>query len=44
MTDTFAEQFAPLLKEVFTSHAHEQLQQGADGLALAHSYAEQGKC
>ena len=43
MTDTFEEQFAPLLKEVFTAHAREQLRQGADGLAQARSYAEQGK-
>jgi hypothetical protein len=43
VTDTFEEQFAPLLKEVFTAHAREQLQQGADGLALARGYAEQGK-
>ncbi len=43
MTDTFEEQFAPQLKEVFTAHAREQVQQGADGLALARSYAEQGK-
>ena len=43
MTDTFEEQFAPLLKEVFTAYAQQQLQQGADGPALAHSYAEQGK-
>jgi hypothetical protein len=43
VSDTFEEQFAPLLKEVFTAHAHEQLRQGADGLALARGYAEQGK-
>ena len=43
MSDTFEEQFAPLLKEVFTAHAREQLRQGADGLAQARSYAEQGK-
>lgn len=43
MSDTFEEQFAPLLKEVFTAHAQEQLRQRADGLALARGYAEQGK-
>jgi hypothetical protein len=43
LSDTFEEQFAPLLKEVFTAHAQEQLRQGADGLALARGYAEQGK-
>ena len=43
MSDTFAEQYASMLKEVFTTHAREQLRQGADGLAQARSYAEQGK-
>ena len=43
MSDTFEEQYAPLLKEVFTTHARQQMQQGADGLALARGYAEQGK-
>ena len=43
MADTFEEQFAPMLKEVFTIQARRQLQQGADGLALARGYAEQGK-
>src|SRR5713226_8872114 len=32
-----------MLKEVFSSHARQQVQQGADGLALARGYAEQGK-
>ena len=43
MSNTFEEQYAPMLKEVFTTHALQQLQQGADGLALARAYAEQGK-
>lgn len=43
MSHTFEEQYSPLLKEVFTTHAREQLRQGADGLALARSYADQGK-
>lgn len=43
MSNTFEEQYAPMLKEVFTTHARQQLQQGAAGLALARSYAEQGK-
>ena len=43
MSNTFEEQYAPMLKEVFTTHARQQLQQGADGLALARGYAEQGK-
>ncbi|GAC1567061.1 MAG: hypothetical protein NVS3B14_11920 [Ktedonobacteraceae bacterium] len=41
--ETFEELYAPMLKEVFTSHARLQLQEGADGLALARSYAEHGK-
>jgi hypothetical protein len=43
VSNIFEEQYAPMLKEVFTAHARQQLQQGADGLALARSYAEQGK-
>ena len=43
MSNTFEEQYAPMLKEVFTTHARQQLQQGADGLALARGYADQGK-
>ena len=43
MSTTFEEQYAPMLKEVFTIQARQQLQQGADGLALARGYAEQGK-
>ena len=43
MSQTFEEQYAPTLKEVFTTHARQQLQQGADGLALARGYAEQCK-
>jgi hypothetical protein len=43
MSKTFEEQHAPTLKEVFSSHARQRLQQGADGLALARTYAEQGK-
>jgi len=43
VSNTFEEQFAPMLKEVFTTHAQQQVQQGADGLALARGYAEQGK-
>ncbi|MGH2493660.1 MAG: hypothetical protein ACRDIV_03050 [Ktedonobacteraceae bacterium] len=43
MSQTFEEQYAPMLKEVFTTHARQQLQQGADGLALARGYAKQGK-
>ncbi len=43
MSNTFEAQYASMLKEVFSSHARQQLQQGADGLALARGYAEQGK-
>ena len=43
MPDTFAELYAPLLKDVFTAEARKELAQGADGLAYAHSYAERGK-
>ena len=43
MADTFEEEYGPMLKEVFANHARQQLQEGADGLALARGYAEQGK-
>lgn len=43
MADTFAELYAPLLKEVFTAQAQKDLAQGADGIAHARAYAEQGK-
>lgn len=43
MSETFYELYASLLKDVFTQHARQQLQQGADGLASARAYAEQGK-
>ena len=40
---TFAELYTPLLKEVFARMAREQLEQGADAVALAREYAEKGK-
>src|SRR5579883_610132 len=40
---TFAELYTPLLKEVFVHMAREQLERGADALALAREYAEKGK-
>ena len=43
MSHTFEEQYAPMLKEVFTTRARQQMEQGADGLALARDYAEHGK-
>jgi hypothetical protein len=41
--DTFEQLYAPLLKEVFTTQAREQIAQGVDPLEAARSYAEQGK-
>lgn len=43
MSDTFAELYAPMLKEVFTTQVHKELAQGADGLTCARAYAERGK-
>ena len=43
MSDTFAELYAPMLKDVFTAQARKELDQGADGLAFARAYAERGK-
>ncbi len=43
MPDTFAELYAPLLKDVFIVQARKELDQGADGLAFARAYAERGK-
>ena len=43
MSNTFAELYSPLLKEVFTVQAQQQLAQGADGLICALAYAEHGK-
>jgi hypothetical protein len=43
VSETFQEQYAPILKDVFSQHARQQLQQGVDGLAAARAYAEQGK-
>lgn len=43
MPDTFAQLYAPLLKEVFTTQAQKAVDQGSDGLAHARIYAEQGK-
>lgn len=43
MADTFAELYTPLLKEVFTVQARQQLNAGADGITLASEYAEHGK-
>ena len=43
MSGTFEELYASQLKDVFKTHAQEQLEQGVDGLASSRAYAEQGK-
>ncbi len=43
MPDTFEEFYSSQLKDVFKTHAQQQLDQGADGLASSRAYAEQGK-
>jgi hypothetical protein len=43
VSETFAELYTPLLKDVFTSLARENMQKGADGLTCALEYAELGK-
>lgn len=43
MPDTFESLYAPLLKEVFTKQAQQQIAQGADPVNTARSYAELGK-
>jgi hypothetical protein len=43
MSETFEELYASQLKDVFKTHARQQLDQGADGLASSHAYADQGK-
>ena len=43
MTETFEELYAPLLKDVFKTHAQKQLDLGVDALASIRVYAEQGK-
>ena len=43
MPDTFSELYRGLLKDVFLDLAHQQMEQGADGLTSADAYAEQGK-
>lgn len=43
MSDTFESLYAPLLKEVFTEQARQQIASGADASRLARTYAERGK-
>jgi hypothetical protein len=43
MSHTFNELYNGLTKDVFLERARQQLAQGADGLACANAYADQGK-
>lgn len=43
VSDTFESLYAPLLKEVFTEQARQQIAQGAEPVETARSYAELGK-
>jgi len=43
VADTFTLLYSPLLKEVFTAQAHQQIAQGADASETARQYAELGK-
>jgi hypothetical protein len=43
MPDTFSELYSSLIKDVFLDRARQELEQGADGLACANTYADQGK-
>lgn len=43
MTDTFESLYAPLLKEIFTEQARQQILQGVDALTQAREYANLGK-
>jgi hypothetical protein len=43
MPDTFNELYSDLTKEIFLDRARQELKQGADGLACASTYADQGK-
>lgn len=43
VADTFETLYAPLLKEVFTQQAQQQLAQGAEALSVARLYAQLGK-
>jgi hypothetical protein len=41
--DTFETLYAPMLKEVFTEQAQQQIEQGANAFDSANAYAELGK-
>lgn len=43
MPDTFNELYSSLINDVFLERARQQLEQGADGLACANTYADEGK-
>ena len=43
MSDTFQRLYAPLLKEVFTQQARQQIARGIEAFSAARSYAELGK-
>lgn len=43
MSETFESLYAPLLKEVFTEQAQQQIERGANAFEAARRYAEQGK-
>ena len=43
MADTFHELYGSLIKDVFLERARQELEQGADGLARAYAYADEGK-
>jgi hypothetical protein len=43
MPDTFNELYSSLTKDIFLERAHQEQEQGADSLACANTYANQGK-
>jgi hypothetical protein len=43
VSDTFASLYAPVLKDVFTEQARQQIAQGAEAFPSAQAYAELGK-
>jgi hypothetical protein len=43
VSETFEELYAQQLKDVFKTHAQQQLDHGADALVSSRAYAEQGK-
>jgi hypothetical protein len=43
VAETFEELYAQQLKDIFKTHAQEQIEQGVDALESSRAYAEQGK-